>query len=81
MSTREYVKYRVEYRTTVQPLWRDRASVDFDAPDGLYHAETAPLMPPAPAIGVAPWRLHSVQNLPWLGAPKLLVVWEREAPE
>lgn len=69
-----------EYRTTVQPLWRDGASEHFNHPDGVYHAPTAPLIPPNPEGMVDgkwnEWKLHSVQPLPSLGVPKLLVVWE-----
>lgn len=72
-----------EYRTTVQPLWRNCA-LDFTLPEGgVYFNETHPLMRPNPATDpepLRPWRLHSVQPLPMLGGePKLLVIWERDA--
>lgn len=63
-----------EYRTTVQPLWRDATSAHFSQPNGIYHAPTAPLTPP-PEPG--PWELHSMQQLQLFGEPKLLVVWQR----
>lgn len=70
----------IEYRTTVQPLWRNATSDHFRTPDGIYHAPTMPLEPPPCASAKASeWNLHSVQ--PWgfgYGEPKLLVVWMRE---
>lgn len=70
MSTRS-----TEYRTTVQALFRNATSEHFAHPDGIYHAPTAPLTPPAePGC----WMLHSVQQLLLgIGEPKLLVTWVR----
>lgn len=66
---------KAHYVTTVQPLWRDRQSLNFDRPDGIYLTETAPLMPPVCNALVERWELHSVQPLPLFGEPKLLCVW------
>lgn len=68
----------LEYRTTLQPLWRNAQSEHFAHPDGVYHAPTAPLEPPAEPG--TPWHLHSVQQFALgglFGEPKLLVVWAR----
>lgn len=71
----------VEYTTTVQPLWRDWQSVCLQERNGMYHAPTAPVDPPHNGRipeHCGPWSLHSVQMLPMLGEPKLLIVWMRE---
>lgn len=69
-----------KYVTTVQPLWRNRQSIDFERADGIYLTETAPLVPPSAAPHrdlLGSWELHSVQPLPLFGEPKLLCVWRR----
>lgn len=66
---------QLEYRTTVQPLWRNAFSEHFSTAGGIFAAPTAPLEPPPEPGGT--WHLHSVQQLHLFGEPKLLVIWSR----